>query len=293
VSISVPNKPPSGADRFTTLNGLRAHYVEWGEPDAPPIVLLHGLRSYARTWEPVAAALADRHRLIALDHRGRGDSAWDPAGEYVTETYVSDVEQLADALELRRFTLVGHSMGGTNAIVYAARHPERVRLLAIEDIGPGSSASGAGAERIRHELERTPRVFAGRDDARAYWRSVRPDISQAALDSRIDNTVHAAADGRWVWKFDLEGIARVRLDPDPALTVDLWPHVEALRCPTLVLRGARSDFLPAAACAEMAARQPLLTWQEIREAGHYVHDDNLADYLSALEEFLDRHRDRP
>ncbi|WP_327589706.1 alpha/beta hydrolase [Nonomuraea sp. NBC_00507] len=289
----MPTKPTAGADRFTTLNGLRAHYVEWGDPDAPPIVLLHGLRSYARTWEPVAAALADRHRLIALDHRGRGDSAWDPAGEYVTDAYVSDIEQLADALDLRRFTLVGHSMGGTNAIVYAARHPERVRLAVIEDIGPGSSASGAGAERIRRELERTPRVFAGRDEARAYWRSVRPDISQAALDSRIDNTVRAAADGQWVWKFDLEGIARVRLDPDPARTVDLWPHVEALRCPTLVLRGARSDFLPTATCAEMAARQPLLTWQEIREAGHYVHDDNLADYLTTLREFLDRYRDRP
>lgn len=286
-------KPAAGVDRFTTLNGLRAHYVEWGEPDAPPIVLLHGLRSYARTWEPVAAALADRHRLIALDHRGRGDSAWDPAGEYVTDAYVSDLEQLADELGLRRFTLVGHSMGGTNTIVYAARHPERVRLAVIEDIGPGSSASAAGAERIRRELERTPRVFAGRDEALAYWRSVRPDISQAALDSRVDNTVRAAADGQWVWKFDLEGIARVRLDPDPARTVDLWPHVEALRCPTLVLRGARSDFLPAATCAEMAARQSLLTWQEIREAGHYVHDDNLDDYLTALREFLDRHRERP
>ena len=64
----------TGADFFTTLNGLEAHYVEWGDPQAPAIVLLHGLRSYARTWEPVAAALADRYRLIALDHRGRGDS---------------------------------------------------------------------------------------------------------------------------------------------------------------------------------------------------------------------------
>ncbi|MFD1538912.1 alpha/beta fold hydrolase [Nonomuraea guangzhouensis] len=286
----MPTKPTAGADRFTTLNGLRAHYVEWGEPDAPPIVLLHGLRSYARTWEAVAAALADRHRLIALDHRGRGDSAWDPAGEYVTDAYVSDLEQLVDALDLRRFTLVGHSMGGTNAIVYAARRPERVRLALIEDIGPGSSASGAGAERIRRELERTPRAFAGRDEARAYWRSVRPDVSQAALDSRVDNTVHAAADGTWVWKFDVEGIARARLDPEPGRSVDLWPHVEALRCPTLVLRGARSDFLPAETCAEMAARQPLITWEEIPEAGHYVHDDNPAGYLAVLLRFLDRHR---
>ena len=286
-------KPATGTDRFTTLNGLRVHYVEWGAPDAPPVVLLHGLRSSARTWEPVATALADRYRIIALDHRGRGDSAWDPAGDYSTGAYVSDLEQLAGTLALERFTLVGHSMGGTNAIVYAARNPGRVRLLAVEDIGPGSSASGAGAERVRRELAQTPREFAAIAEARAYWRGVRPDISDAALESRVENTLRRLPDGRWAWKFDLDGIARARLDPDPARHVDLWPHVEGLRCPVLVIRGARSDFLSAATCAEMAARQPLLRWTEVAAAGHYVHDDNLAAYLAALRDFLGRHRDRP
>jgi pimeloyl-ACP methyl ester carboxylesterase len=286
-------KPATGTDQFTTLNGLRVHYVEWGAPDAPPVVLLHGLRSYARTWEPVATALADRYRIIALDHRGRGDSAWDPAGDYSTGAYVSDLEQLAGSLALERFTLVGHSMGGTNAIVYAARNPGRVRLLAVEDIGPGSSASGAGAERVRRELAQTPREFAAIAEARAYWRGVRPDISDAALESRVENTLRRLPDGRWAWKFDLDGIARARLDPDPARHVDLWPHVEGLRCPVLVIRGARSDFLSAATCAEMAARQPLLCWTEVAAAGHYVHDDNLAAYLAALRDFLGRHRDRP
>lgn len=286
-------KAATGTDQFTMLNGLRAHYVEWGAPEAPPVVLLHGLRSYARTWEPVAAALAGHCRLIALDHRGRGDSGWDPAGDYSTGAYVTDLEQLADSLALERFTLVGHSMGGTNAIVYAARNPGRVRLLVVEDIGPGSSASGAGAERIRRELAHTPREFTGIAEARAYWRGLRPDISDAALDSRVQNTLRPLADGRWTWKLDLDGITRGRLDPDPARHVDLWPHVEALRCPTLLIRGARSDFLATATCAEMAVRQPLLRWTEIPAAGHYVHDDNLAVYLAALGDFLGQHRERP
>jgi pimeloyl-ACP methyl ester carboxylesterase len=285
-------KAVTGTDRFTTLNGLRAHYVEWGAPEAPPVVLLHGLRSYARTWAPVAAALAGRYRLIALDHRGRGDSAWDPAGDYGTEAYVSDLEQFADSLALERFTLVGHSMGGTNAIVYAARNPGRVRLMVVEDIGPGSSASGAGAQRIRRELAATPREFAGITEARAYWRGVRPDISGAALESRVENTLRQFPDGRWAWKYDLDGITRARLDPDLARHVDLWPRVEDLRCPVLVIRGIRSDFLTAATCAEMAARQPLLSWTEIPAAGHYAHDENLPAYLAALRDFLDQHRDQ-
>lgn len=279
----------TGADFFTTLNGLQAHYVEWGNPQAPTIVLLHGLRSYARTWEPVATALSDRYRLIALDHRGRGDSDWDPAAEYFTEAYVSDVEQFADGLGLTRFVLIGHSMGGTNAIVYAARHPERVHLAVIEDIGPGSSASTKGAERVKRELAETPREFPTLAEARAYWRSVRPGISEAALQSRIQHTLRQDLGGHWVWKFDLEGIARSRLDPDPARQLDLWPHVAALRCPALVLRGARSDFLPTRTCEGMASRQPLLSWTEIPGAGHYVHDDNLPGYLAALSSFLEQH----
>jgi pimeloyl-ACP methyl ester carboxylesterase len=279
----------TGADFFTTLNGLQAHYVEWGNPQAPAIILLHGLRSYARTWEPVAAALSYRYRLIALDHRGRGDSAWDPAGEYFTGTYVSDLEQFADTLQLARFALIGHSMGGANAIVYAARHPDRLRFAVIEDIGPGSSAATAGAERVKRELAETPREFTTLTAARTYWRSVRPGISEEALRSRVQHTLRQDRGGRWVWKFDIEGIARARLDPDPAHQLDLWPHVAALRCPTLVLRGAQSDFLPARTCEEMATRQPLLSWMEIPGAGHYVHDDNLPGYLAALRAFLGQH----
>ncbi len=282
----------TGADFFTRLNGLQAHYVQWGDPQAPAIVLLHGLRSYARTWEPVAAALSDRYRLIALDHRGRGESDWDPAEEYVTGSYVSDLEQFADTLGLTRFVLAGHSMGGTNAIVYAARHPERVRLLVIEDIGPGSSAATMGAERVKRELAETPREFATLAAARAYWRGVRPGISEEALRSRVRHTLRQDPSGRWVWKFDLEGIARSRLHADPARQIDLWPHVAALRCPALVLRGEQSDFLPTRTCEEMATRQPLLSWTEIPGAGHYVHDDNLDGYLAALCSFLEQHSGR-
>jgi pimeloyl-ACP methyl ester carboxylesterase len=105
----------------------------------------------------------------------------------------------------------------------------------------------------------------------------------------MEHTLRQNPDGHWVWKFDLEGIARSRLDPDPARQVDLWPHVAVLRCPALVLRGAQSDFLPASTCEEMATRQPLLSWTEIPDAGHYVHDDNLTSYLAALRCFLGQH----
>ncbi|MEW2116110.1 alpha/beta hydrolase [Streptomyces sp. NPDC005474] len=264
---------PAGRDRFVTLNGLRTHYVEWGDEDRPALVMLHGLRSYARTFEPLAERLGESYRVLAPDARGRGDSDWDPRGEYYTESYVADLEQFADHLGLERFLLLGHSMGGTTTYVYAARHPGRVGAVVVEDIGPGSSLSGAGAERIRREVAGTPGDFPSREVARAYWRGIRPHISDDALESRLRHTLVPGDGGRWRWKFDLAGIAAARLDPDPARQVDLWPCVEALRCPALVVRGGRSDFLPAATAAEMVRRNPLIRTVDIPGAGHYVHDD--------------------
>jgi pimeloyl-ACP methyl ester carboxylesterase len=170
--------------------------------------------------------------------------------------------------------------------VYAARRPERVTAVVIEDIGPGSSTGGAGAERIKREVAETPAEFASLEAARSYWRRIRPQITAEALDSRIRHTLRPGTCGRWLWKFDLAGIAAARLDPDPARQVDLWPSVEALRCPTLVVRGGSSDFLPAATAAEMVARNARIRTAEVPGAGHYVHDDAPDAFHHLLEQFL-------
>lgn len=135
---------------------MRLHYVSWGRDDAPAVVMLHGLRSYAQTWADAAHALTDRYRVVALDQRGRGASDWDPRREYYAAAYVRDLDALVRALGLRRFVLVGHSMGGANAFVYAGRDPERLAGLVIEDMGPGASIGSQGSARIKRELLETP-----------------------------------------------------------------------------------------------------------------------------------------
>lgn len=269
-----------------TVNGLTCRYLEWGEPGSPAVLMVHGLRSYARTWEPVAHALADTRHVIAPDLRGRGESSWDPARDYYTNAYVSDLERLVARLGLTRFTFIGHSLGGAVGYAYAARHPDQVDALIVEDIGPGSSTATAGADRILHEMRATPTGFDSLDDVRAYWRRLRPGITEDALASRIENTVKRSDDGRFAWRLDMEGIAAARLSGDPAGPVDLWACVDALRCPTLVVRGARSDFLPRETCEQMTQRQPLLNWNEVPGAGHYVHDDNPAEFIRLVSGFL-------
>lgn len=270
------------------VNGLTCRYLEWGPAQAHPVLLLHGLRSYAQTWAPLAETLAGRHRLIAPDFRGRGESDWDPERAYFAETYVGDVEALVREIGLSRFSIVGHSMGGTVGYVYAARHPDQVDGLVVEDIGPGSSTDTPGADRVRRELLGTPRGFGSRADVEAYWRAARPGISDEAVASRVEHTVRAVPGGGYTWKLDLEGIAAARLSGDPAGAIDLWSCVESLQTPTLVLRGSDSDFLTGQTCSEMARRQPLLTWAEIPAAGHYAHDDNPAAFAEHVGSFLDR-----
>ena len=268
------------------IGGLACRYLLWGDAESPPVLLLHGLRSYARTWEPVAEALSGSHLLIAPDFRGRGESDWDPQRRYRTDTYVGDIENLVELLGLKRFAIVGHSMGGTVAYAYAARHPDQVAALVIEDIGPGSSTDTSGAARILSEMAGTPTRFGSLEEVRAYWRGIRPDVTEEALASRIENTVIPAADGGFDWRLDMAGIAEARRAGDPAGAVDLWSCVDALRCPTLVIRGARSDFLSVGTCEEMARRQPLVRWTEVPEAGHYVHDDNPAAFVDHVRAFL-------
>jgi esterase len=275
--------PPT--DRYVVLDGLRFHYVERGAADAPVLLMLHGLRSYAETFDEIAEALCARFRVIALDQRGRGRTDWDPAGDYYSARYVADIEALCAALGLERLHLLGHSMGGSNAMVFTGRHPQRVASLVIEDSGPGASAAGAGSDRIKRELANTVMSFPDRDAARASWRAMRPNVTEAAIESRVRHSMVEHPDGHFTWRHDQAGIARARLDPDPTRIPDLWPSVAAIACPTLLVRGRDSDFLRADTAAEMVRRNSLIRLHEIAGAGHYVHDDQPAAFLDAVRTF--------
>lgn len=268
-----------------TVNGFRIHYLDWGDQKAMPMVLLHGLRSFAHDWDGVSREFSDRYRVIAVDQRGRGDSDWDPEHRYHTQSYVSDLEQLVDQLGLDKFVLIGHSMGGVNTMVYASQHPDRVAAAVVEDMGP-RIAQPTGSNRIAQEIENTPMEFASWAEAEAMWREQRPLISEEAMMLRLENTLKELPDGKVTWKYDLQGIMKVIQNPDPASQVDLWPHVRGLQCPTLVLRGAMSDVLSGETAEEMAKSNSNVRWTEVPNATHYIHGDNLDFFNQEVSLFL-------
>lgn len=266
--------------------GLRFHVIEWGPKNARPVVMLHGIRGFAETFAGVADALQPEFRVIAYDQRGRGETDWDPQRNYYTDTYVGDLLAIADALGLARFDLLGHSMGGINAIVFAALHPERLRRLIVEDAGPGAFEASPGAARIRREMTGTPASFADWEAASLFMRNLRPTVTEEARQQRLRSMLKPLPGGGFTWRYDHAGIAATRLDPDPARLVDLRPHVAALTCPTLVVRGGRSDYLQPEMVEAMRASNPALTDTAIPDAGHYVHDDQPAAFNRVVRDFL-------
>ena len=268
------------------VNGLELLCRQWGAADAPAIVLLHGLRGFSGTWRALAASLSEFYRLIALDQRGRGESDWDPQCNYYTDAYLADLESVVDQLRLERFALLGHSMGGTTSYVYADRHPDRLAALIIEDIAPGSSVSGAGAERIVDEMQTQPSGFDSWDDARAYWRRLRPTLSTAAIEQRVTESLRELAAGRVVWRYDAEGIRKTRVKPDSGRIVDLWPVVRRIRTPTRVIRGESSDFCPAQTVETMSRLNSRISSVTVARAGHYVHDDAPTEFNDHVARFL-------
>ena len=271
-----------GSHFFKNRSGLGLHYLTWGEPEQPILIMLHGLRSYAATWHLLAPLLAEHFYVVALDQRGRGQSDWAEYSSYQTEYYVHDLEDLIAELKVDQIILIGHSLGGTNALEFTRLHPEQVQALIVEDIGPGSSIQGEGAARIRHEMQSTPLSFASWDEATAFWQKLRPLIDEQGIQSRLQHTL-VEKDGLIHWRHDQEGIAKARLSFP---SIDLWPAVKSLTCPTLFIKGGLSDFLTTEILEKIKENNKLVKTVEIAEASHYVHDDQAEQFNQTLQDFL-------
>ena len=272
------------ADRTISLHGSTFHYTEHGPPEAPPIVMLHGVTGHARTWDEEAGALSDRYRVLALDQRGHGDSDAAPDRDYTVASMAGDLGAFVDALALSSFSVVALSMGGRVAIQYAGTRPGRVSRLVVVDIGPDIAPSGR--TRVGGLMAAAPERFASLDAAIAYQRAHSPRYTERLLRHRVQHGLRPLADGGFTWKYDrgLRDLVRGGRWNDP---IDLWPAWCAIRCPTLLVRGAESDILSAEIAKTMLEAQPLAQLAEVADAGHTVPGDQPEAFMRLLREFLD------
>jgi len=190
------------ADLFVTVNGLRLHVVDWGGPQAgkPALILLHGIARHAHTFDHIAGELSRTYRVLAVDMRGHGDSAWSPDGAYLVQDYVKDLESLVDQLQLRKVTLAGNSTGGRVAQVYAGLHPDRVDKLVVEDVGPERPQNIADAFARRVEQEKNG--WASEDELVAQLVMQNRRTPEPLLRTYAHFGLKRRDDGRLIWKRD-------------------------------------------------------------------------------------------
>src|SRR5687767_10358958 len=142
--------------RNVRINGLDLHYLAAGPPEAPPVCFLHGGAAHAHWFDHVIPAFTDRFHVISLDQRGHGESAWATPPAYATEDFAADLLAFMDHFGWPRMALVGHSMGGHNAMGFAAWYPERVSALVVVDSRPQLPPDRV--DRMRERGQRPPRL---------------------------------------------------------------------------------------------------------------------------------------
>jgi esterase len=265
------------SDRFITVNGLRLHYLDWGSPNKPPFIMLHGISRVAHQFDHIAPYFQSDYHVIALDMRGHGDSAWSPDGAYLVEDYVKDLEAVVDQLKLRNLTLLGNSTGGRVVQVYAGLHPDRVARLISEDVGPERTNDIASA--FTRQVAQEANGWASEEELLASLKKSNPKIPEPILASYAHFGSRQRPDGRIEWK----------RDPDLAkgfVPTELWRFVEKIKCPTIYILGGASRIVPPETQEKLRQTLPDVRIVVMPGLGHYPDQEATADFIRIVRDFL-------
>lgn len=264
-------------------------YVEWGDPANPRVLLcVHGLTRCGRDFDDLARAMCDEYRVVCPDVVGRGRSGRlkDPR-LYGIPQYCADMVTLLARLEASTLSWVGTSMGGLIGMALAAQEATPITRLVLNDVGPVVSA--VSLARIGEYLGKAPR-FASMEQAESFVRLIAAPFGQLSDAQWLHLTVHTVrqvADG--VFEFVYDPAIALAFQEAAAATggkdLELWPMYDAIRCPTLLLRGAQSDLLNLETALEMSRRGPQAALVEFAGIGHapVLMDE---DQIAPVKDFL-------
>ena len=274
---------------------LRLHYVDWGNEEAPPLLLIHGGRDHCRNWDWVASELRSDYHIIAPDLRGHGDSQWLVGGNYLHIDYVYDIAQLVQQKNLAPMTVMGHSLGGSIALLYAGLYPETVtKLISIEGMGAPPRWSsmdheGSVDNRLQHWVKsmrqlsgRVPRKYDTLEDAFHRMQTENPHLT---ADQARHLTIHGSnqnEDGTYSWKFDnyVRTFAPIGLSHQEIQ--NLYSRITA---PTLLVYGKESWASNPQDDGRADVFQQVSV-AGIDNAGHWSHHDQFETFKQIVSDFL-------
>lgn len=264
-------------DRTIIINGMRIHYLEWGNSNAQPLILLHGISRVAHTFDHLAPHFARKYRVLAVDMRGHGDSGWDPQEAYLVEDYTKDIEALVDELKLRNIVLWGASTGGRVAQVFAGLHPDLTAAVIVEDVGPERPA--AISDRRAKRMAREENGWANDEELFQQLKNDYPRTPDELSRHFVKHGSKPRADGRIVWK------------RDPAINkgfipTEIWRFVEKITAPIIYVLGGASTIVPPETQVLLKQKLPQVEIVTMPGLGHYPSDENAAEFIAIVEKFL-------
>jgi len=289
---------PEFTERFFRSGSLRIHFRDWGDPGAPPLVIVHGLRDHSHSFDDLARGLVDRFHVLALDLRGHGDSETTPYYDF--GHFILDLRNLIRALRLEKPILIGHSMGGEIVATYSGSFPDVPgRVVLIEGLGPPPFDMDREAERTIAGFARIDRALqhAGLKDLEAAYQRLRERnhrLTEARARELAVLGTRLREDGTLEWKFDpMLATMDVCGAFNLGYAMAFWRRVTA---PTLIIHGGESGEFwrgtPGATYLDADDRARRLgcfrdqRFVEIAGAGHMVHFDRPRELLAAIRAFL-------
>ncbi|MSP96782.1 MAG: alpha/beta hydrolase [Betaproteobacteria bacterium] len=275
-------QPAPSSSGFVEAGGLRLHYLDFGTAGRPAMLCVHGGAAHGHWFDFVASGFSANYHVRALDWRGHGDSAWADPPEYSYERFASDLAEVVEKLDLRDFVLVGHSMGGMAALVYAATYPGRVGKLVVVD-----TTMHMAPERISEMRDvgaRQGSSYATREDfvARYRLRPLGTSAAPAIIRHIAVNAARQGDDGSWRHKFDRNIYAQ-------RISVDGLPYWKRIAIPALLVKGDRSPRITPQIVAGVRARCPHVELVEVSNSDHHVTLDNPSGFVHSVNAFLARH----
>ena len=264
--------------RFETINGIRLHYLDWGTSGKQPLVLLHGGSAYAQWWDFFAPAFLEKFHVIAPDWRGHGESQHAEPPSYSSRHYIDDLHKLLVKIGIERPVILGHSMGGHNAVIYATEYAAEMAALVMVDTNVRYPESAV--KFLREIGEKPAKVFDSFAEATSRFRVLPPEslFSKERLQYIASFAFKERADGKWTSKLDRRTLFR-----DP---VDGRELLSKITCPALLVKAENSPVLNQEKLERICSALPNGRWAEVKDCYHHIMLDNPDGLIAVVQEFL-------
>ena len=264
-------------DKYITVNGIRLHYLECGDQASRTMVLMHGTMDNAHLWDFIRPGLSSYFRILAPDQRGHGDSGWSRPPAYLCEDYVTDLAEFIEALELKEFILMGHSMGALHSTKYTAMNQTKVKGLIHVDIEPFPPPWNR--EYLQGLYETYPRSYTSIDEFVAQLQKNSAYASEEILARIAPFGLTRGENGKLTTKFDPKLLKHFD-------QYDLRRDLAGIGCLMLIVRGEDSAVTRREAAQAMHEAIPGSRFVEIPRASHPVPTDNPTALLQVVMDFL-------